>query len=150
MFVGIYFFWLVLAFVVSASDHLNQQNPRQADYLAAELRASDDSSQFEVQIALLSRSGKECTLQSYDANAPFKLSLDTYSHLIVRGKSGRGKLGIRYRVNNVEKRAFEYLDAGEAVLIEFRPSGFSGAGAHWYEGKGWPFAPLVYTALKKE
>ena len=133
---------------VSGQSGPQQESGKQ--YLVVEIRARDDKSEFEFEAVQLSRSGKETVLQRFDGRAPYKLSVNLYAHLIFRGKTGQGKLGIRYKVEKEEKRSFQYLNASEAVVLEFRPSGVAGPGTHWYEGKGWPFSPLVFTALTVE
>jgi hypothetical protein len=145
--------FLMVAFVSIFTPFSSQAQQGQAEkeYFVAEIRASDEKSVFEFEVALLTRSGKEAVLQRYDAKTPFKLSMENYCHLIVRGKNGQGKLGIRYKVENEEKRSFQIFGEGEAVVIEFRPmKKVTGSANTWFEGPGKPFAPLVFTALTKE
>lgn len=145
--------FVLIALLVWFTDSGGQtKSNRQSEksYLVVEIRARDEKSDFEFEAVQLSRSGKSAVLQRFDAKAPYKLSLNTYAHLIFRGKSGQGKLGVRYKVEKEEKRSFQYLDEGEAIVMDFQPTGTEGSGTQFYEGKGWPFAPFVFTALKKE
>lgn len=141
---------VLVSFIVSES-RAGAQQQSEKNYLVVEIRSRDDKSEFEFEAVHLSRSGKESVLQRLDAKAPFKLSLDAYAHLIFRGKSGQGKLGVRYKVETEEKRSIQYLNEGEAVIIEFRPAGTGGSGTQWFEGKPWPWnTRLIFTALTKE
>lgn len=140
----------VLLSYINPVSQTGAQKQNEKNYLVLEIRARDDRSEFEFEAVQLSRSGKETVLQRFDARAPYKLSVNTYAHVIFRGKNGHGKLGIRYKVGKEEKRSFQYLNESEAVVLEFRPSGVNGPGTQWYEGKGWPFSPLVFTALTVE
>lgn len=93
------------------------------------------------------RQGKESVLHRLDGKAPFKLSLNESVFLILRGKSGEGKVGMRYRVGKEEKRSFQYLNAGEAIVISF---GTPGVGVSWREGDMAGFSRLTVNVWKKE
>jgi hypothetical protein len=53
---------------------------------------------------------------------------------------------MRYKVGKEEKRSFQYLNAGEAIVISFR---LPGPGVSWREGD-FPFYKLVVSTWKKE
>ena len=129
--------------------------PKQAsdEYVVFEVRALRDSSDFEFEMVNLTWPGKESLLQRLELKAPFKLSLNGPTYLIARGTKGKGKVGLRYKVDKEEKRAFQYLNEGEAIVLEFAPGGFftGRSGTRWTEGKtAMNTYKLTFRSLTKE
>ena len=142
---------ILLVCLTSSGHQQSSSQKTEHPYLVVEVRPRDDQSQFEFDGAHLFQIGKECVLQRLDETAPFKMSLDNTSYLIIRGKKGNGKIGVRYRVEKEEKRSFQYLGAGEAVVINFSPHG--PAGTSWAEGtfdpRSW-MRKVTFTVITKE
>jgi hypothetical protein len=139
-------FCIVVLAILNPNFQKSVPHQKDTDYLVLDIRGKEDSSKFEFEGTQLSRSGKECVLQRLDGVAPFKLSLNGAVYLILRGKSGEGKVGMRYKLGKEEKRSFQYLNAGEAIVISF---GDSAPGVRWHEGDS-PFSRAEFSVWKKD
>jgi len=123
--------FLLVSFLSLSGQQLGlQEKPER--YIIMEIASANAGQKFEFTLVRLARSGKECELRRLECKTPYKLSLFDESYLILYGKSGQGKIATHYRMTEGPTTSYQYLEKGEAIVIEFLPKPVGGGFTKWW------------------
>jgi hypothetical protein len=112
-----------------------QQKEGSNTYLIVRIASNDMKREFSFKGTYVFKSGKKSFYQVIDTKAPYELKTNSgVGFLVLRGESGDGKVTLKYKVSSEEKESFQYLDAGEVMVIEFTPLG-KGAPSNIWQSK---------------
>jgi hypothetical protein len=126
---------------------LQEEKPR---YYLIEIGPAAIRQPFEVEIVMVSRTGKEVAFKQLTCKSPYKLALYDETFLILHGKSGKAKMTKQWRLLEREQRSYQYLEKGEAVIVEFLPKPVGG-GRTQSRSEGMRIAPrLEVTMMQRE
>jgi hypothetical protein len=121
-----------------------------ARYLIMEIGSAKEGTKFEFTLMWLIRTGKQCELRQLECKAPYRLSVQDESCLVIYGKSGEGKIATQYSMNMGPKSSYQHLEKGEAIVVEFLPK-MVGAGPTKWWTQGWGNGPrITMTVMSKD
>ncbi|HTY39415.1 MAG TPA: hypothetical protein VMH23_20020 [Bacteroidota bacterium] len=119
-------------------------------YMIMEIASAERGRAFEFTLIWLARSGKGCELKRLECKSPYKLSVSDEAYLILYGKSGEGKIATEYAMTEGSRRAYQHLEKGEAIVVEFLPKPVGGGYTKWWQ-QGSPSAPrMSMTIMSKD